>query len=239
MEEQARLLNVSGLYTSYGRIPMLMNVSVELHEGSVCCVLGANGAGKSTLVKAILGMVKADQGSMLFKGQDITNWPTHKRIAAGIQVASAATGTFSKMSVETNLRLGAYNIDDPKLLAERLEEIYASFPVLKARLKQKAGTLSGGERTMLAIARAVINKPALLIMDEPSLGLAPIVVDEVFRIVKRLNQNEKISIMLVEQNAKKALSVSHFGYIIQKGQIIFSGDPDALKSSEYLENPVM
>jgi branched-chain amino acid transport system ATP-binding protein len=143
------------------------------------------------------------------------------------------------MSVETNLKLGAYNINDPKLLAERLEEIYTSFPVLKARLNQKAGTLSGGERTMLAIARAVINKPSLLIMDEPSLGLAPIVVDEVFRIVRRLNKNEKITIMLVEQNAKKALSVSNAGYIIQKGQIIFSGDTETLKNSEFLENPVM
>lgn len=237
--EETKLLDISGLYTSYGRIPMLMNVSVELSEGCACCVLGANGAGKSTLVKAILGMVKADQGSILFKGQDITSWSTYKRIAAGIQVASAATGTFAKMSVETNLKLGAYNINDPKILAARLEEIYASFPVLKARLNQKAGTLSGGERTMLAIARAVINKPALLIMDEPSLGLAPIVVDEVFRIVRRLNKNEKITIMLVEQNAKKALSVSHAGYIIQKGQIIFAGDAETLKNSEFLENPVM
>ncbi|HAX40758.1 MAG TPA: ABC transporter ATP-binding protein [Clostridiales bacterium] len=237
--EAMNLLDVNGLFTSYGRIPMLMNVSVALSEGCACCVLGANGAGKSTLVKAILGMVKADQGSIFYKGQDITAWPTNKRIAAGIQVASAATGTFTKMSVETNLKLGAYNINDPKLLAERLEEIYASFPVLKQRLNQKAGTLSGGERTMLAIARAVINKPSLLIMDEPSLGLAPIVVDEVFRIVRRLNQNEKITIMLVEQNAKKALAVSHAGYIIQKGQIIFSGDTETLKNSEFLENPVM
>ncbi|NCB30369.1 MAG: ABC transporter ATP-binding protein [Clostridia bacterium] len=233
------LLKIEGLDTSYGRIPMLMNLSLDIHEKHVCCVLGANGAGKSTLVKAILGMVKADTGKIHLRGQDITDWPTHKRIAAGIQVASAGTGTFPKMTVERNLRLGAYSIRDAKLLEERLEKIYASFPVLKDRLQQKAGTLSGGERTMLSIARAVINKPALLIMDEPSLGLAPIVVDEVFRIVKRLNKDDDMSIMLVEQNAAKALSVSQYGYIIQKGQIIFSGSPEEIKSSEFMENPIM
>ena len=237
------LLKIEGLHTSYGRIPMLMDVTLDIHEKNVCCVLGANGAGKSTLVKAILGMVKADKGSMHLREQDITEWPSHKRVAAGIQVASAGTGTFPKMTVERNLKLGAYNLlhaaRDSKVLEERLEEIYESFPVLKKRLQQKAGTLSGGERTMLSIARAVINKPALLIMDEPSLGLAPIVVDEVFRIVKRLNQEDNMSIMLVEQNATKALAVSHFGYIIQKGQIIFQGDPDQIRQSALLENPVM
>lgn len=233
------LLKIEGLHTSYGRIPMLLDVSLEIHKGHVCCVLGANGAGKSTLVKAILGLVKADRGKIAYLEQDITDWPTHKRIAEGIQVVSASTGTFAKMSVETNLKLGAYNINDPKLLSQRLEEIYVSFPVLKERLQQKAGTLSGGERTMLAIARAVINKPQLLIMDEPSLGLAPIVVDEVFRIVRRLNQKEGMCIMLVEQNAKKALSVSQYGYVIQKGQIIFSGTPEEMEKSQIMENPVM
>lgn len=239
MSDQERLLKIEGLNTSYGRIPMLLDVSLEFHDKSICCVLGANGAGKSTLVKAILGMVKADHGKIIFRGEDITDLPTHKRIERGIQVASAATGTFPKMTVETNLRLGAYNITDSKLLGERLEEIYESFPVLKQRLQQKAGTLSGGERTMLSIARAVINKPHLLIMDEPSLGLAPIVVDEVFRIVKRLNAKENMSIMLVEQNVNKALGVSHFGYVIQKGQIVFSGTPEELEKSSIAENPVM
>lgn len=239
MTQKDMLLRIEGLSTSYGRIPMLMDISLEFHENSVCCVLGANGAGKSTLVKAILGMVKADKGKILFRGEDITEIPTHKRIERGIQVASSATGTFPKMSVETNLKIGAYNVNDPKVLAQRLEEIYESFPVIKKRLSQKAGTLSGGERTMLAIARAVINKPHLLIMDEPSLGLAPIVVDEVFRIVKRLNSQDGMSIMLVEQNVKKALGVSHFGYVIQKGQIIFSGEPAELEKSSIAESAVM
>jgi branched-chain amino acid transport system ATP-binding protein len=218
---------------------MLMGTSLQFHEKSVCCVLGANGAGKSTLVKAILGMVKADKGTVLFRGENITALPTHKRIERGIQVASAATGTFTKMTVETNLKIGAYNVRDPKVLSDRLENVYESFPVLKQRLQQKAGTLSGGERTMLAIARAVINKPYLLILDEPSLGLAPIMVDEVFRIVKRLNNEENMTIMLVEQNVKKALSVSHFGYVIQKGQIIFSGSTEELEKSSIAESAVM
>ncbi|MDR1620272.1 MAG: ABC transporter ATP-binding protein [Clostridiales bacterium] len=233
------LLSIQNIHTHYGRIPMLIGVSLEVRKGNVCCVLGANGAGKSTLVKAMLGMVNCDSGSIRLEDEDITNAPTHKRIANGIQVVSAATGTFPKMTVQTNLRLGAYNIKDVKLLNERLEEIYESFPVLKDRLQQKAGTLSGGERTMIAIARAVINKPRLLIMDEPSLGLAPIMVEEVFKVVKRLNQKENMTIMLVEQNAIKALSVSHFGYVIQKGQIIFEGDHDALMRSEFMENPIM
>ena len=239
MSKNDLLLEVKNLYTSYGRIPMLLDVSFRLREGEICTILGANGAGKTTLVKAILGMVKADQGSMNFEGEDITNMPTHKRVAKGIQVASAETGTFPKMTVEKNLRLGAYNINDPKVLSERLEEAYESFPVLKDRLQQKAGTLSGGERTMLALARAYINKPDLLIMDEPSLGLAPIVVDEVFRIVKRLNKENDMSIMLVEQNVVKSLGVSDYGYIIQKGQIIFNGTPDEIRDSAILDNPVM
>ena len=239
MSKTDLLLESNGLYTSYGRIPMLMNVSFRLREGEICAILGANGAGKTTLVKAILGMVKADKGTMIFEGEDITTMPTHKRVAKGIQVVSAETGTFPKMTVEKNLRLGAYNITDQKLLEERCEEAYESFPVLKERLHQKAGTLSGGERTMLAIARACINKPDLLIMDEPSLGLAPIVVDEVFRIVRKLNKENDMSIMLVEQNVVKSLGVSDYGYIIQKGQIIFEGNPDQINESGILDNPVM
>ncbi len=136
------LLKVDNLYTSYGRIPMLMDVTLNVHKDSLCSVLGPNGAGKSTLVKAILGMVRADKGKIFFKDKDITGCPTHDRIAGGIQVASAGTGTFPKMSVETNLKLGSINISDPNVLEERLEEIYASFPILKKRLKRR-GTLSG------------------------------------------------------------------------------------------------
>jgi len=223
------LLSIRNINTFYGLIPMLIDVSLDVMKNQVCCVLGANGAGKSTLVKAILDTVNAVGGEILFLGQKINGWATNKRIAAGIQVASATTGTFPKMTVETNLRLGAYNIKDPKLLATRLEEVFNSFPVLKSRLQQKAGTLSGGERTMLSIARAVINKPSLLIMDEPSLGLAPIMVEEVFNVIRRLNCEEHMSILLVEQNANMALSVSQYGYMIQKGRIVKGGEVSEFK----------
>lgn len=234
----SKMLEIRGLSTSYGRIPMLRNLDLDIEEGSVSCVLGANGAGKTTLVKAILHMVKADSGSISLGGVPIDDWPTHKRVEKGIALCAASIGTFHKMTVETNLRMGAYYIDDNKLLEQRLEEIYASFPVLKQRLQQKAGTLSGGERTMLAIARAVINKPRLLMLDEPSLGLAPIMVEEVFAIIKRLAE-ENMTILLVEQNAVKALAVSGSGYVIQKGNIVFSGTREELANSEFLQNPVM
>jgi len=199
-------------------------------KNQVCCVLGANGAGKSTLVKAIINIVSAASGDMFFLGQKINDWSTNKRVISGIQVASSEAGTFPKMTVETNLKLGAFNIKDPRLLATRLEGVFNSFPVLKNRLQQKAGTLSGGERTMLSIARAVINKPSLLIMDEPSLGLAPIMVEEVFSVIRRLNKEEDMSILLVEQNANMALSVSHYGYMIQKGAIVKGGDVSEFKN---------
>jgi branched-chain amino acid transport system ATP-binding protein len=233
-----KTLEISNISTRYGQIPMLMNVSLEIRKGHIACVLGANGAGKTTLLKAILGMVKADTGSIKLNGESIDHLPTHKRVEKGIAMAAAAFGTLHKMTVEKNLKMGAYYINDNKLLNERLEQVYQSFPILKERLNQKAGTLSGGERTMLTIARAVINKPTLLMLDEPSLGLAPIMVEEVFRVIKKLNEKDNMTILLVEQNAQKALDVSHYGYVIQKGQIVFKGEPDELRSSEYVENPV-
>jgi len=238
MSNTGPMLSIRGLDTSYGRIPMLRGVDLDVPKGQVCCVLGANGAGKTTLVKAILNMVKIDRGSMSLDGENISDYPTHKRVQAGITVAASAAGTFHKMTVDRNLKMGAYYIKDSKLLEERLTEIYRSFPILRERLQQKAGTLSGGERTMLAIARAVINKPRLLILDEPSLGLAPIMVEEVFVIIKQLIA-EQMSILLVEQNAVKALSVAGTGYIIQKGEIVFSGTQKELAASEYLASPVM
>jgi len=217
---------------------MLRGVDLDVPAGEVCCVLGANGAGKTTLVKAILNMVKADSGAMSLAGENIDALPTHKRVQKGIALSAASSGTFHKMTVKTNLKMGAYYADSQKLLEERLFDIYNSFPVLRERQQQKAGTLSGGERTMLAIARAVINKPRLLILDEPSLGLAPIMVEEVFSIIRKLAA-EHMSILLVEQNAAKALSVSSVGYVIQKGAIVFSGTAKELTDSEYTAGPVM
>ena len=232
------LLEMKNVNTFYGRIPMLMDVSIKINQGEVVCVLGANGAGKTTLLKTILGMVKADSGSIIFDDKDMTNQPTHKIIEAGVAIAAAGVGTFPKMSVDDNLRMGAYYVKDKKYIEERLEEVYQSFPVLKERLQQKAGTLSGGERTMLSLARALLSSPKIIMMDEPSLGLAPILVEETFEIVHKLREEGK-TILLVEQNAEKALGVSDYGYIIQKGQIIMGDEIEALRNSEFVENPVM
>ena len=232
------LLEMKNVNTFYGRIPMLMDVSIKINQGEVVCVLGANGAGKTTLLKTILGMVKADSGSIIFDDKDMTNQPTHKIIEAGVAIAAAGVGTFPKMSVDDNLRMGAYYVKEKKFIEERLEEVYQSFPVLKERLQQKAGTLSGGERTMLSLARALLSSPKIIMMDEPSLGLAPIMVEEVFEIVQKLREEGK-TILLVEQNAEKALGVSDYGYIIQKGQIIMGDEIEVLRNSEFVENPVM
>ena len=232
------VLEVRGLCTSYGRIPMLRGVDLVIPKGQVCCVLGANGSGKTTLVKAILNMVKVDMGSMFLEGKNIDAWPTHKRVEQGIILSAAAAGTFHKMTVDTNLRMGAYHINDGRLLSQRLAEIYKLFPVLRERLNQTAGTLSGGERTMLAIARAVVNHPKLLILDEPSLGLAPIMVEAVFAIIRFLCAGQ-MSILLVEQNAAKALSMASMGYVLQKGAIVFAGSAAALAASEHVRNPVI
>lgn len=232
------ILEMKDVNTHYGRIPMLMGASIKIKKGEVVCVLGANGAGKTTLLKAILGMVKADTGTIIFDGQDISNNSTHKIIEAGIAIAAAGVGTFAKMSVDDNLRMGAYYVNDKKYIETRLKDIYQFFPVLQKRLQQKAGTLSGGERTMLSLARALLSSPKIIMMDEPSLGLAPILVEEVFEIVQKLREEGK-TILLVEQNAEKALGVSDYGYIIQKGQIVFGDNIEALRKSEYVENPVM
>jgi len=230
------MLEIKNVSTHYGRIPMLMDVSLNVAQGQVVCVLGANGAGKTTLLKTILSLVKPDRGSIIFNGQRIDSLPTHKIVEAGISIVSEGSGIFPRMSVENNLLMGAYYEKDKNVVQQRLEKIYHSFPVLKERLQQRAGTLSGGERTMLGIARGLIAGPKLLLMDEPSLGLAPVMVQETFEVVKRLNQEENLTILLIEQNAKKALSVSHRGYIMQKGQIILEGSQEELLNSSVVQS---
>ena len=234
----SKMLVLDGVSSRYERIPMLMNVNLAVNKGEIVCVLGANGAGKSTLLKAVLGLVKAQSGTITMAGEDITALQTNIRIAKGIAVCAASSGTFAKMSVENNLKLGVGKIDGKEMQA-RLDEIYQSFPVLRERLRQKAGTLSGGERTMLSLARALISRPQLLLLDEPSLGLAPIMVEEVYKTIARLKEQQNLTALIVEQNAQKALSVCDYGYILQKGQIIFEGTSDELRRSDYIKSPVI
>ncbi|MDD2568955.1 MAG: ABC transporter ATP-binding protein [Clostridia bacterium] len=235
---EEHILELENIDTRYGRIPCLMNISLHVRQGEVLAILGANGAGKTTLLKTILGMIKPDKGIIRFENNDITSLGSHKRVEAGMAIVAAGVGSFPKMTVETNLRMGAYYAKNQKEVQQRLELIYESFPILKERLWQKAGTLSGGERTMLSIARAVLAKPKIILMDEPSLGLAPIMVEETFEVIKHLKE-EGMTIFLAEQNADKALEVSDYGYVIQKGQIVMEGNVEELRQSEYVENPVM
>lgn len=232
------ILEVKGIYTHHGKVPKLLDVSFAIPKGKVTCILGANGAGKTTILETILGMIKPDKGEILFEGNAITGLSSHKIVAAGIGMAAAAAGTFPKMTVEQNLRFGAYHMQDKKLIQQQMAMVYDVFPVIKERANQKAGTLSGGERTMLTIGRAMIANPKILLLDEPSLGLAPIMVQETFAMIDQLNRKSGMTILLVEQNAERALSLCETGYILDNGQIVLSGDRETLQASAYLQHPI-
>jgi len=228
------MLEMKNVCTSYGRIPMLRDLNLKIDEGEVVCVLGSNGAGKSTVLKTIMGLVQPDEGDIYFKGKKISSFPPHQIIPLGMAMVQAES-FFPKMNVETNLQMGAYFEKDQKVINERLEEVCDIFPRLKERLSQLAGTLSGGERAMLAIARGLISHPDLLLMDEPSLGLAPLLVQQTYEAIEKINEERKITILLVEQNANKALAVSNRGYIIQKGEIIHEDSSEALMESKIVQ----
>lgn len=228
------MLTMEGVSTSYGKIPMLHKIDIKVDKGEVVCILGANGAGKTTILKTIISLVKPDQGRVSFKSQYIETLPTHKIIPMGIAVVQPEA-MFPKMTVEKNLKMGLYFEKDPKIFNERLEDIFRTFPVLKERLNQHAGTLSGGERSMLAIGRGLISHPDLLLMDEPSLGLSPLLVEQTFEMIKRINREREITILLVEQNANQALSTSSRGYVLQKGEIIFEGSREKLMENKIVK----
>lgn len=232
------ILEMSGVYTHHGKVPKLMDVSFVLPKGEVTCILGPNGAGKTTILETILGLIKPDRGEVIFDGQKINGLSSHKIVEAGIAMASSAVGTFPKMTVEQNLLLGAYHMRDKKLVQQRVSMVYEVFPVIKERAQQKAGTLSGGERTMLTIARAMISQPKILLLDEPSLGLAPIMVQETFQMIHHLNEKEGMTILLVEQSSERALSLCKTGYILDNGRIILSGSEETLLQSAYLQHPI-
>lgn len=230
------LLELSDVYTKYGQIPMLQGVSMNIDSGEAACVLGSNGAGKTTLLKTILGMVKPFQGKIVYRDEDITSVPSHKIIEAGIAIVPEREGLFPGLSVSDNLRLGAYYEKDKDAIARRKEEVLDIFPRLRERLSQQAGTLSGGERKMLGIARAILADPQVILMDEPSLGLAPALVNEVYEVIRRIKKEKNIALLIIEQNAQKALDVVDRGYIMQKGRIIVEGTRDELSENEIVKN---
>ena len=224
------LLSMENITTVYGRNEMLCNVSLNIEMGKITCLLGSNGAGKSTLIKAILGLVKVTKGKITFEGSDITGQKTHKIVEKGISIVPEGKRIFPKMSVRENLRMGAYFERSDQVIEERMEEVFTLFPRMKERVKQVAGTLSGGEQSMLAIGRGLMSKPKMLIFDEPSLGLAPILVEKNFETIQEINR-AGTTVFLVEQNANMTLEVSHYGYLLQTGSVIEEGTCEKLVES--------
>jgi branched-chain amino acid transport system ATP-binding protein len=214
------LVDVSG---GYGEFKVLHGVSISLEQGAMVSLIGSNGAGKSTLLKAVSGLIRIDSGKILFGEQDLTRMAAYKIAQLGIVQVPEGRKIFSKMTVEENLLIVVGPKSDKKNRAQTLEGIFEIFPKLKERLKQRAGTLSGGEQQMLAIGRALTIRPEVLMFDEPSLGLAPVLTQELYRIIDRLNKEQRISILLVEQNVKAALTLSDYSYVLENGRIALEG----------------
>jgi len=224
------LLEVKDLDVAYGKIQVLWGVSFKVYKGEVVALVGSNGAGKTTTLKTIMGLIKPIKGAVLFEGRRIDGLPTHSIVKMGVTLVPEGRQLFPELSVYDHLIAGAYLLKDKDVIRERLEFVYSLFPVLKERRSQKAGTLSGGEQQMLAIGRALMSMPKLMMFDEPSLGLAPKLVDAILDTIARLRY-EGITILLVEQNVRAALEISDRGYVIENGRIILEG-----RSSELLES---
>jgi branched-chain amino acid transport system ATP-binding protein len=225
------LLDVNDLNVYYGAIHALQGVSFNVEEGEIVSLIGANGAGKSTILRTISGLLRPRTGSIQFKGQDITFTPAEQIVRLGISQVPEGRKIFAPLTVKENLLMGAYTRSDPQEIQNSMERVFTSFPRLKERINQLGGTLSGGEQQMLATGRGLMSLPTLLLMDEPSMGLSPILVEEIFRIIKEIN-SQGTSILLVEQNALMALSVANRAYVLETGRIVLSGD-----AHEVAENP--
>jgi len=229
------VLEVRGVSTRYGQIPMLRNVSITLGEGKIACLLGPNGAGKTTLIRTILGIVRPVTGSILFRGERIDGLTTDQIVKRGIGVVPEGRRIFPKMTAEENLRMGAFAQWGTTEVAGRLEQIFDRFPRLRERRRQIAATMSGGEQAMLAIGRALMGRPRLLLLDEPSLGLSPLLVEQIFEMIQAINR-QGTTVFLVEQNARKTLALAHHGYLLQKGEIVGAGTAAELGESDIVRH---
>jgi len=226
------LLELDGVETYYGAIQALKGISITVREGEIVTLIGANGAGKSTTLRSINGLNHPRKGTITFQGRDITHDPAHSIVKRGIAQSPEGRKLFPRMSVTENLEMGAFQRRDKAGLAEDMDRVFALFPRLAERRKQKAGTMSGGEQQMCAIGRALMARPKLLMLDEPSMGLAPQLVEEIFGIVQRLNTEQGVSILLAEQNANVALRYAHYGYILENGRVVMEGDAATLTTNE-------
>lgn len=222
------MLEVNDIHTYYDKIHALKGVSLTVNEGEIVTLIGANGAGKTTTLRAISGLIKPRQGNILLNNEDIAKYPAHELVYKGIAMVPEGRGIFGKMTVFENLEMGAYSRNDKAAILEKIEWVFELLPRLKERRRQIAGTLSGGEQQMLATARALMANPRILLLDEPSMGLAPVLVEVIFDTIEKVNK-EGTTILLVEQNATMALSVAHRGYVLQTGKIVLSDTAENLK----------
>lgn len=225
------MLKVTDLQVYYGVIQALKGISFEVNEGEVIALIGANGAGKTTILHTVTGLINQKAGKIEFEGKDISHTPAYKIVAEGMAHVPEGRRVFAELSVYDNLMMGAYTRKDKKEIAETLAMVYKRFPRLEERKKQMAGTLSGGEQQMLAMGRALMSKPKIILMDEPSMGLSPIFVNEIFDIIKAVSASGT-TVLLVEQNAKKALSIANRAYVLETGKIILEGDAKVLMNDE-------
>ena len=228
------ILEVQNLKVNYGVIEAIKGVSFQVEKGEIIALIGANGAGKTTIMHAVNGLLPVKEGKIFLDGEDITNIPAHKLISKGLTQVPEGRRIFQELTVLDNLLLGAYTRKDKKESRATLESVYEKFPILSERNKQIAGTLSGGEQQMLAMGRALMSRPRVLLLDEPSMGLSPLYVNEVFKIIKEINE-AGTTVLLVEQNAKKALSVANRAYVLETGRIVLSGDAKELMYDENIK----
>ena len=228
------MLKVTDLQVYYGVIQALKGISFEVNEGEVIALIGANGAGKTTILHTVTGLINQKAGKIEFEGKDISHTPAYKIVAEGMAHVPEGRRVFAELPVYDNLMMGAYTRKDKKEIAETLAMVYKRFPRLEERKKQMAGTLSGGEQQMLAMGRALMSKPKIILLDEPSMGLSPILVNEIFDIIQALNE-AGTTVLLVEQNAKKALAIADRAYVLETGRIVQSGDADALMHDESIQ----
>ncbi len=228
------MLDVKDIHTYYGNIHALKGISLEVNEGEIVTLIGANGAGKTTTLRTISGLLKPREGSITMNGEDLAKYPAHELAFKGIAMVPEGRGVFAKLTVDENLEMGAYSRSDSAGIAGDLEMVFTLFPRLKERRRQTGGTLSGGEQQMLATGRALMAHPKLMLMDEPSMGLAPILVEGIFDTIKKINQ-EGTTILLVEQNALMALSVASRGYVLQTGTIVLSDTAENLAKHEMVQ----
>jgi len=225
------MLNIQNLTTSYGQIKAIRGITLEVPEGKIVSLIGANGAGKTTTMRTIAGQLKPEAGTITFCGQRIEGLRPHQIVKAGLALVPEGRAILGKMTVLENLEMGAFQRNDAQGIKDDMEKMMTWFPILKERLSQLGGTMSGGQQQMLAIARALMSRPKLLLLDEPSMGLAPIVVADIFKVIKEINA-EGTTVLIVEQNVKQALKIADYGYVLEAGQIVLDGTGVALSNDE-------